>query len=107
MTVSAQVDALTAELAALAEARQTIAYGALAARLGWRMGALTAALEALMAQDLAQGRPLRAALCHARLGNGLPAEGFFSTCAALGLSIPDRASFVQETRETLWGLAQN
>jgi len=45
---------------------------------------LAAALEATMAEDAAQGRPLRAALCHARLAGDLPADGYFETAQALG-----------------------
>ncbi|RGP37913.1 hypothetical protein [Pseudotabrizicola alkalilacus] len=88
-------------LAALAVTGQTITYGALARDLGWRMGQLTAALEALMEQDARTGAPLRASLCEARLGNGLPARGFFDTAAALGFDVSDPAAFVAEQRRRL------
>lgn len=71
-------------LAALALAGQTISYGALARDLGLRIGALTAQLEALMAEDAEAGRPYLAITCEAKLNNGLPAEGFFQCAEALG-----------------------
>lgn len=92
---------LEARLAELAAAGQTITYGALAAELGLRIGDLTAALEALMEQDTALGRPQRAALCEARLGNGLPARGFFDKAAALGIVITDAQIYITETRQAL------
>ncbi|MCF8469988.1 MAG: hypothetical protein K9G30_04335 [Parvibaculum sp.] len=46
---------------------------------------VTEALEALMAEDAAAGRPLLAALCVSRLEPGLPARGFFIAAHALGL----------------------
>jgi hypothetical protein len=45
---------------------------------------VTEALEMLMAEDRAAGRPLLAALCVGRLGRDLPARGFFMTAEALG-----------------------
>jgi len=68
------VSALENALAALAASGQTTSYGALARDLGLRMGELTAALEALMEEDAALGRPFRAVLVHAR-GGSLPARG--------------------------------
>jgi hypothetical protein len=88
-------------LAALAAAGETTTYGALAKTLGLRMADLTAQLEALMVDDTAQGRPLRAALCAARLGQGLPARGFFDKAAQLGHRINDEATFVQTQRAAL------
>jgi hypothetical protein len=81
-------------LAALAAAGQTIPYGVLARDLGLRMADLTAALEELMEADTAAGKPLRAALCEAKLTPGLPARGFFDKAAALGHDISDPAAFV-------------
>jgi hypothetical protein len=93
---------LEERLAALAAAGETTHYGALARALGLRMGELTFALETLMAEDAAAGRPLRAALLHQRLSpDALPAPGFFQTAAALGLSIPDPAAFVADQRRAL------
>ena len=46
---------------------------------------VTTALEASMAEDVAAGRPLLAALCISRLGHGLPTRGFFIDAAALGV----------------------
>lgn len=64
-------------------------YKALADRLGLAppgtIQRLTAALEALMAEDAAAHRPLLAALCVSRLQNALPGRGFFLTARALGL----------------------
>ena len=77
-------EALAAHLARLAATGQTATYGAMARDLGLRMGALTAALEATMAEDAAAGRPFRAALACGRLSGDLPARGFYETAAALG-----------------------
>jgi hypothetical protein len=92
---------LEQRLAALAAAGETVPYGALARDLGLRMGALTAALEALMEADAMAGAPLRAALCAARLGDGLPARGFFDKAAALGYDVSDPAAFVADHRRRL------
>ncbi len=96
---------LAARLSALAAARQTITYGALARDLGWRIGHLTAALEALMDADAAAGHPLRAALCEARLAQGMPAPGFFAKAASLGFDTSDPAAFVAQQRADLFGAA--
>lgn len=96
---------LDARLAALAAAGQTVTYGALARDLGWRMGQLTTALEALMEQDARNGQPLRASLCAARLGDGLPAQGFFDKAAALGFATADPASFATQHRTALFRAA--
>jgi hypothetical protein len=94
---------LEARLAALAAAGETATYGQLARELGLRMGELTFALEMLMAEDAAAGRPLRAALLHQRLSpDRLPAPGFFQTAAALGLAFPDPAAFVADQRRALF-----
>lgn len=97
--------ALEARLAALAAAGETVTYGALARDLGLRMGVLTAALEALMEEDARQDRPFRAALCRARLGDGLPAPGFFLKAAALGRNVADPAEFVARERAALFAPA--
>lgn len=97
---------LDARLAALAAARQTATYGALARDLGWRMGQLTAALEATMAVDAAAGAPLRAALCEGRLSGGMPARGFFDAAALLGRDISDPAAMIAAERAALFNAAQ-
>lgn len=100
--------ALEARLAALAAAGETVTYGALARDLGLRMSELTAALEALMDDDAAQGLPLRAALLYQRLSpDRLPAPGFFQKAAALGLDLTDPAAFVADQRRRLCATAQS
>lgn len=91
---------LEARLAALAAAGETITYGELARELGLRMGALTAALEALMQIDAAAGQPLRAAVLCAR-GTTLPARGFYDAAAELGFDITDRSEFANLHRARL------
>lgn len=99
------MERLAARLAELAGAGSTVTYGALARDLGLRIGDLTAGLEALMAEDAAAGRPLRAALCAGRLSDGLPARGFFDTAAALGFDIGDPAAFAASQRQALFAAA--
>jgi hypothetical protein len=95
---------LEARLAALAAAGETITYGALARDLGWRIGEVTAALETLMEQDAAAGRPYRAAVCAQRLSaDGLPAPGFFAKVASLGQDVSNPARFVETQRRALRG----
>ena len=93
---------LAARLAELAAQAQTVTYGALARDLGWRVSHLTEALEALMAEDAAAGRPLRAALLEGRLAGGLPARGFFDKAAELGFATGDPVAFTQAHRARLW-----
>jgi hypothetical protein len=93
---------LEARLNALAAAGETVTYGSLARDLGLRMGELTAALEALMDDDHARGRPLRAAVCAQRLSpDAQPAPGFFQKASALGFQIDDPATFVATERSRL------
>jgi hypothetical protein len=95
-------DALADRLRLLAETGRTESYGAMARALGMRLAALTAALEATMAEDARQGQPLRAALLAARLSpQGLPAPGFFQAARALGYRIDDPAAFVAAQRAAL------
>ncbi|MBN2631349.1 MAG: hypothetical protein JXR75_12525 [Rhodobacteraceae bacterium] len=96
---------LAVRLSALAAARQTITYGDLARDLGWRIGQLTAALEALMEADAAAGRPLGAALCKARLAGEKPAPGFFAKATSLGFDTTDPVAFVAQQRAGLFGAA--
>lgn len=93
---------LLARLGELAARGETTTYGALAQSLGWRVSHLTAVLEDLMAEDVAAGRPMRAALVAGRLSNGLPAQGFFDHAAQLGVVITDPAAFIAETRSKLF-----
>lgn len=53
---------------------------------------VTQALEILMAEDVAAGRPLLAALCVSRLHQNLPAPGFFAAAEALGVFSSARGS---------------
>lgn len=103
------IPGLTARLASLAAARQTTSYGALARDLALTgpgtIARLTTALEALMAEDAAAGRPLRAALVSAR-GSDLPARGFFDLAAELGLDVRDPQALVAEIRLHLFTTAQ-
>lgn len=79
---------LEARLAALAAAGETITYGQLAKDLGLSMAVLTFQLEALMEEDAARNRPLRAALLCQRLSpDGHPAPGFFLKAAELGCTV--------------------
>lgn len=93
---------LDTRLEALAATGQTMTYGALARDLGWRMGQLTAALEATMETDARTGRPLRAALCAGKVNGGLPANGFFLKAEELGYFIGDRAVLVAGERAALF-----
>ena len=88
---------LRAVLEDCAAARRCVSYGALAAEIGLdgagRIARLTTMLEALMEEDTAACRPLRAALVLSRAGGGLPARGFFLKAAELGHDIGDPAAF--------------
>lgn len=70
-----------------------VTYRELADRLGLTppqtIHRVTQALEALMAEDVGEGRPLLAALCVSRLQQRLPARGFFAAAAALGVFTGD------------------
>lgn len=100
-------EALVARLAQLAAQRQTITYGQLARDLGLTgpstIARLTAALEALMEEDAAQGKPLRAALLSGRLARDMPAPGFFAKASDLGVfdGVAPEA-FLLRTREALF-----
>lgn len=99
------IDHLAVRLADLAAARQTTTYGELARDLGLTgpatIARVTTALESLMEQDSAAGRPLRAALVNAR-GSTLPAPGFFAKAAELGHIVTDPATFVADERARLF-----
>ena len=99
---------LEARLQALAAAGETVSYGALARDLGLTgpgtIARLTADLEALMEMDAAAGKPLRAALCHARFST-LPAPGFFTKASALGLDAADAVALTTTHRAALFGMS--
>lgn len=80
---------LRAALVERARRGESVTYRELTAELGIRpplsIHRLSIALDALMAEDAAAGRPLLAALCISRLGHGLPTRGFFIEVAALGV----------------------
>ncbi len=96
-------DVLAACLRAQVSRGGTVTYGALARELGLRMADITAALEVLMAEDAAAGRPFLAAVCEGRLTHGLPARGFYVAAAALGRFPPgtDPAAFAAAERAAL------
>jgi hypothetical protein len=99
-------EALAARLRAVAAAGGTVGYGALARNFGVRVAEVTAALEALMVEDVAAGRPLLAAVCEGRLSQGLPAPGFFQAAAALGIGVDDPAAFTAQERARLRAMYQ-
>ncbi|WP_104203868.1 hypothetical protein [Billgrantia saliphila] len=57
------------------------------------------ALEQLMREDAAQGRPFIAALVVSRRGENLPNRGFFDLAVALGRLPADSARHVEAYRE--------
>ena len=68
--------------------RRTLRYDDLATKAAidppHRIHRLTETLEALMAEDAAEGVPFLAALAISRARGGLPAPGFFATASRLG-----------------------
>lgn len=88
-----------------------ITYKELASRLGLvppqTIHRVTQALEILMAEDVAAGRPLLATLCVSRLNTGMPARGFFVLAETLGVFSGDlegpqaRAFYAQELQRVL------
>ena len=79
--------ALARRLEAAARAGETPTYGALSAELALpapRIRRLAMLLEALVAEDAAAGRPLRAVQAAARLRGGLPAPGLLDAARAVG-----------------------
>jgi hypothetical protein len=101
---------LTAELQRLGERGETIGYGELARRLAvpgpGSVATLTRALEDLMAEDARAGRSFLASVCTAKLGNGLPARGFFEAAARLGrfsgsCDGPEASAFIAAERAAL------
>ncbi|MCA3455150.1 MAG: hypothetical protein IOC92_05010 [Rhodobacter sp.] len=111
IVVPSLADRIAEELVALVRRGETVGYGELARRLGvpgpGSIAALTRALEALMVEDAAAGRPFRAALCEGKLRGGLPAPGFFEAARRLGrfsgpLDGPEAEAFVAGEREALF-----
>lgn len=102
------IDALKGRLAQLAALNQTITYGDLARELALpppAIATLAALLEELMEQDAQAGLPFHAALCAGRLGDGMPAMGFFDKVAGLdGALTADPAAFVADQRAALYAL---
>lgn len=96
-------------LESLASRGEVISYGDLARALAvpgpGSIARLTAALEALMADDATAGLPFRAALCRSKTGP-LPAQGFFETAARLGrFDGSDPQGFVANERAALFKAA--
>lgn len=75
-------------LATTSEVQLPLTYQQLAEMLDLRpprtIRRVALALEALMREDVAAGRPLIAALVVSRQGEGLPRQGFFELAVALG-----------------------
>lgn len=78
---------LRRHLESVATAGRTVTYQEVAQALGvappQRIHRLTQALEALMDEDAAAGRPFVASVVVSRTGPGLPAPGFFAHARAL------------------------
>jgi hypothetical protein len=96
----------------LASSTKPISYGTLARDLDvpgpGAIARVTAALEALMREDSAAGRPFIAAMCEGKLSGGLPALGFFLMAAELGRyhgphTGADAVAFVEAERAKLLG----
>jgi hypothetical protein len=64
-------------------------YGELANRLGleppYTIRRIIKALEGLMEEDVAAGRPMLSAICVSKTRSGIPQPGFFLTAEALGV----------------------
>lgn len=94
----------------LLSARTPLSYGALARDLNvtgpGAIARVTTAVEGLMREDAAAGRPFLAAMCEGKLSGGLPALGFFQLASALGryagpATGPEAAAFVKAQRNAL------
>lgn len=87
-TGEVDVAALRTWLEPVAERGETRTYQQVAAGLGLEppktIHRVTQALERLMAEDAAAGRPLLAAVVISRTRQGLPAPGFFARARELG-----------------------
>ena len=98
----------------LQNAANPISYGALARDLDvpgpGAIARIAAALEAMMQEDMASGRPFLAAMCQGKLSGGMPALGFFQMASALGrydgpATGLKAAAFVEEQRDLLAHMA--
>jgi hypothetical protein len=83
------IDQLRLALVQQARSGAATTYGALARRIGLQpphtIHRLTQALERLMEEDAAAGRPMLAALVAGKAWAGLPGPGFFAKAQMLGL----------------------
>ncbi len=83
------IDPLRDALTEQAKAGAPVAYGELARRLALQpphtIHRLTEALERLMEEDAAAGRPLLATLAASKTRRGLPGPGFFLKAQRLGI----------------------
>ena len=72
-----------------AQTRNPTTYIELADRLGpeppQTIHRLVEALEILMEEDVAAGRPILAALCVSKMRPGIPARGFFLAAQSMGV----------------------
>jgi hypothetical protein len=88
MTTSNITTEMRTALRHLAALGETVTYQGLASALNLAppntIRQVTSALEILMAEDVAAGRPMIAALVVRKGGAGLPARGFFEKAAELG-----------------------
>jgi hypothetical protein len=82
-------DRLRRALMERAEIGSTTTYRELADRLGLKpphtILQVTEALQNLMEEDVAAGRPILAAICVSKMRSGIPARGFFLAAQALGV----------------------
>jgi hypothetical protein len=108
LTGAALDDDLRKALSDQAKLKKTITYAALAQRLGLKppqtIHRLAQALERLMDEDAAAGRPLLAALCIGKARPGLPGPGFFLKARTLGLhseEADERAFHTSESRRAI------
>ena len=95
----------------LLAARYPISYGHLARVLEvpgpGAIARLTDALEDMMREDAAAGRPFLAAMCEGKLLGGMPALGFFELAMALGryagpATGPEAETFVTKERALIF-----
>jgi hypothetical protein len=105
MTMPDIKDRMRAHLCAVAATGIPTTYQALAVALELTppqtIRQVTDMLEVLMAEDVAAGRPMIAALVISKSGSGLPALGFFECAARLGrfdgdVNGPEAVTFYQE-----------
>lgn len=93
-----------------ASGNRTLTYDALATEAAipapHRIHKLTTFLEALICEDVASGRPVRAALVISKV-RGLPAPGFFDCCRAQQLEIDDEGAFHQSQLTALFTPSQS